>query len=57
MLLTTFTPKVCSRSPEITFGIIRLADKFQYTNKQQTPWPLVHKQTILTELPPLIGEF
>jgi hypothetical protein len=26
------------------------------TNKQ-TPWPLVCKRTILTERPPLVGEF
>jgi hypothetical protein len=24
---------------------------------EQTPWLLVHKQTILTERPPLVGEF
>jgi hypothetical protein len=23
---------------------------------KQTPWPLVHKQTIQTERPPLVGE-
>jgi hypothetical protein len=23
---------------------------------KQTPWPLVHKQTIPTERPPLVGE-
>jgi hypothetical protein len=26
------------------------------TLKQQTPWPLVHKRTIPTERPPLVGE-
>jgi hypothetical protein len=24
--------------------------------RKQTPWPLVHKRTIPTELPPIIGE-
>jgi hypothetical protein len=27
-----------------------------YSGKKETPWPLVRKQTILTEPPPLVGE-
>jgi hypothetical protein len=30
---------------------------FLLKKNKQTPWPLVHKQTIPTEGPPLVGKF